>query len=191
MDQLDQLRLQTNLIRELYVAERTRIDHIRGSLGLPLAALSFSAVGLAALARFVRLDFSGNWASVLSGLTVCLAVGALVFLGLAVIRLRRLDYSVSPVSPSVSRFAATAQDLAAEYQDFMTDYEQEAQLAASCDALQEICDGYLACISDMGDRNEEALALQGRVFRDLLAGLLMLLVAIFLSGALRILTGTS
>lgn len=189
MDRHDQLRLQVELVRELYLSERTRIDQIRGSIALPLAALSFSAVGLAALARIVQFDAGSPSAFALSLGSSGLGIGALFFFCTACYRLRDVDYSVSPVSPSVAGFVTGAEELAEIYQIVDGDTPEQARQAATASVLAEISEGYEVCTSQIAASNERALGLQKDVFRDLLGGLAMLLGGIACAGGLNIVLG--
>lgn len=183
MEIKEQIIFQVELNKELYLAERSRREAVRSSLGLPLAALSFTAFGFAAFSGKVVWIDSSPFEALLSTSTLMLAIFALSFFISAINQLYHLDYSADPITPEAADFLGNAEEITVwlEEEDGGKQELDAIKQEAVVLALEDLAKGYNEAFRELSIANSLDLKLQKTVFDRLLIGLGMLISAIFLT----------
>lgn len=185
----DALEHETEAARAAYEGERSRRDSVRAGLAVPLAALSFAAVGfgnLAANFRWIAEPGALAWLSAAVAACAAVSLGAL---GWAVRLIRKVDTVGQPIDPERVNFRARVQEFVEFLRDRVgadgDDGEARLQAIALERAREALNDAYYDCYRRLAEENRRNLRIQRTALGWLLLGLFLLLAAIFLSGAAR------
>lgn len=179
MQRIDHYLTAMQTAERLYLSEKTRRAAIRTSMAFPVAVLPLILVGLIGFVNVFTLDTRNMPLTLASTLVVVGLLAGLTIVGLGLMRLRDIDYSVPGLSDEVGPYAAqgsaTADDLIEEEEN--ADLRELFETFAFISALNDLTTAYERGTERLTRLNNADLRKQYDAFQQLLLG------AIFIGAA--------